>query len=117
MLFGDMNELSSQPSIEGPGGAGRVPCGDSEEEQECQEDYQNREDDADANDETSPTNDTSLDISLRSTVSRQMWGDSGNVSQRSDNEPKAITMGETSRRWLTDRRRLVIFFLERSTNK
>ncbi|KAJ3458765.1 hypothetical protein MRS44_012874 [Fusarium solani] len=117
MLFGDMDELSSQPFIEIPGGAGRMPFGDSEEEQECHEDYQNSEDDGDASDDTNPTNDTSSDTSLRSTISRQVWGDSDSVTQRSDNEPEPIAMEETSEKWLSDYPQLDIFFPETSTNE
>ncbi|RMJ18267.1 hypothetical protein CDV36_002093 [Fusarium kuroshium] len=63
----------------------------------------------DADDETDPDGDNSSDISLKSTISRQMWGDSDSGTERSDDEPESFTMEEPSEERFSDCRQLVIF--------
>lgn len=117
MMFGDVEELSDEPSIKIHGRAGRMSFRRSEEEQDCQGDYQNHEDDGDADSETSPTSDVSSLISPTSAVSRQMWGDSDSVSHRSDNEPESVTLNTTVKTWLSNPRRQAIFFLDTPTKR
>ncbi|RTE82925.1 hypothetical protein BHE90_002496 [Fusarium euwallaceae] len=71
----------------------------------------------DADDETDPDGDNSSDISLKSTISRQMWGDSDSGTERSDDEPESFTMEEPSEERFSDCRQLVIFSFNPLTNQ
>ncbi|RSL50000.1 hypothetical protein CEP54_012155 [Fusarium duplospermum] len=71
----------------------------------------------DADNETDAESDTSSDISLKSTISRQMWGDSDSEAERSDDEPESFTMEEPSEERFSDCRQLVIFSFNPSTEQ
>ncbi|KAF5620221.1 zinc finger protein [Fusarium sp. NRRL 52700] len=57
------------------------------------------------------------DISLKSTIPLELWGDSSSVSSRSDGDSELPIWEEPSQGRLCDRRELVIFNLDRSTGE
>ncbi|KAJ3534862.1 hypothetical protein NM208_g7374 [Fusarium decemcellulare] len=58
----------------------------------------------------------SSDMSLKSTIPFDLWGDSNSVTKRSDDEPSILDDEETEKR-VSDRRQLVIFSHDPSTNQ